>query len=81
MAIGDPAGGAPARTELVSVAPNPFNPATAIRFAMAERGPALIAVYGVDGRNDGGQPVASGTYVVALRTVAGLDSWKVTLAK
>lgn len=99
----DPSGSPARRTELLSVAPNPFNPATVIRFAMAERGWAMVAVYGVDGRlvkhlgqgsidagvhelrwdghNNEGEPVASGVYLIALRTADELDSWKVTLAK
>jgi hypothetical protein len=39
------ASGKPARTELFENSPNPFNPATAIRFALRETGPVNLAVY------------------------------------
>ncbi|HWN81583.1 MAG TPA: FlgD immunoglobulin-like domain containing protein, partial [Candidatus Udaeobacter sp.] len=51
VGIADP-GAAPvaARTGLVSIAPNPFNPATSIRFALGEQDLAVIGVYDVAGR-------------------------------
>jgi hypothetical protein len=39
------ASGNPARTELFENSPNPFNPTTAIRFALKETGPVNLAVY------------------------------------
>jgi len=39
-----------ARTGLVAIAPNPFNPATSIRFALGEQDLAVIGVYDVAGR-------------------------------
>jgi len=70
--------------------PNPFNPRTAIRYRVAESGPASLRIYGVsgrvvrtlvdgpveagehslvwDGRNDGGEAVASGIYYLRLET-------------
>ena len=37
-------------TELTSVAPNPFNPATTIRFLLGAEGPVFLAVHDVTGR-------------------------------
>jgi hypothetical protein len=39
-----------ARTELQGNAPNPFNPATAIRFALRNEGPVDLAIYDLSGR-------------------------------
>ena len=44
------AGNAPLATRIVSNAPNPFNPATKIRFDLAVTGPAHLAVYDLSGR-------------------------------
>jgi len=44
------AAGAPSRTRLVGNSPNPFNPATEIRFDLAERGSVRLEVYNVSGR-------------------------------
>ncbi len=44
------AGGLPAASGLLGIYPNPFNPATSIRFALAESGFVRLAVYGLDGR-------------------------------
>jgi len=37
------------RTELFQNAPNPFNPETTIRYAVAARGPVRIEIFGVNG--------------------------------
>ncbi|MBD3179316.1 MAG: T9SS type A sorting domain-containing protein [Candidatus Latescibacteria bacterium] len=42
--------GLPEVTRLVSVYPNPFNPATRIRFDLSRKGPVSIVVYDVSGR-------------------------------
>ncbi|HTM01235.1 MAG TPA: FlgD immunoglobulin-like domain containing protein [Candidatus Omnitrophota bacterium] len=48
----DPAGQAPpARTQLFQNAPNPFNPATTIRFSVGQRGPVRIDIFDVGGRH------------------------------
>lgn len=48
----EPAGGAPpVRTQLFQNAPNPFNPETAIRFSVAQRGPVRIDIFDVAGRH------------------------------
>jgi len=49
---GDPEGeiAAPTRTRLHQNTPNPFNPATTIRFDLATAGPVLLCVYDVAGR-------------------------------
>ncbi len=39
-----------ARTELTSIVPNPFNPATTVRFALGTEGPVFLAVHDVTGR-------------------------------
>jgi len=39
------ASGKPTKTELYENSPNPFNPTTAIRFALKETGPVNLAVY------------------------------------
>ena len=47
----DPAGGAaPVVTRLFQNAPNPFNPRTSIKFAVARKGPVEIQVFSVSGR-------------------------------
>lgn len=47
----EPTGGAPSvRTELFQNAPNPFNPATVIRFSVASRGPVRVDIFSVAGR-------------------------------
>ena len=44
------ASGVPSRTRLLGNTPNPFNPATEIRFDLAERGSIRLEVYNVTGR-------------------------------
>ncbi len=79
------------RTTLSPAAPNPFNPATTLRFTVRERGRVRLAVYDVsgrlvrvlvdgerapgaehvarwDGRDERGEPVASGVYFARLVT-------------
>jgi hypothetical protein len=46
----DPGGVAPLRTLLRANVPNPFNPATAIRFDVAQRGPVELRIYDITGR-------------------------------
>ncbi|MBM4117098.1 T9SS type A sorting domain-containing protein [bacterium] len=43
-------GPAPARSALLAALPNPFNPKTEIRYALAAAGEARLAVYDVAGR-------------------------------
>jgi YVTN family beta-propeller protein len=52
VAVADPGSTSPAvaHTGFVSIAPNPFNPATTIRFALAREGLAVVGVYDVAGR-------------------------------
>jgi hypothetical protein len=45
-----PAAGAVTRAGFVTIAPNPFNPATTIRFALAREELTVVAVYDVAGR-------------------------------
>lgn len=47
-AVGD--GPAPARSALLAALPNPFNPTTEVRYALAAAGQARLAVYDVAGR-------------------------------
>jgi len=59
------AGSLPARTALYPNYPNPFNPATAIPFALRAAGPARIAIYDATGRRvatllDGTAPAGPG---------------------
>lgn len=47
----DPAAGSPSiRTRIYQNAPNPFNPETVIRYAVARRGPVEIRIFDVAGR-------------------------------
>ncbi|MBD3179315.1 MAG: T9SS type A sorting domain-containing protein [Candidatus Latescibacteria bacterium] len=48
--VEDEDSGVPEATRLVSVYPNPFNPATRIKFDLSKKGPVSIVVYDVSGR-------------------------------
>jgi hypothetical protein len=83
--------------------PNPFNPATTIRFTLPDAQPVRLAIYGLDGRrvalladaphdagthelawdgrNDAGQPVASGTYFCRLEAGPHRQVRKMALIK
>ncbi|MCH7549497.1 MAG: hypothetical protein IH969_08205 [Candidatus Krumholzibacteriota bacterium] len=91
-AVGDNRPPSPFR--ILSVAPNPFNPETRIRFELPSQMPVSVDVWSVSGRrirvlardqvfgpgiqeirwrgrNDNGQPVASGVYFIRLSTPVG----------
>ena len=40
----------PARTQITGIAPNPFNARAVVRFTMATRDHATVAIYSADGR-------------------------------
>ncbi len=49
--VADIAGGVPAATHVVAVAPNPFNPQTVVTYDLARAGHAQLSVYDVRGRH------------------------------
>lgn len=83
--------------------PNPFNPATTLRYELAEDGPVQLVIYDVsgamvrrlvsgwqttggyavpwDGRDEAGQPVASGLYLGCLETARLRQVHKLMLLK
>lgn len=96
-------GEAPVRFELLPNLPNPFNPSTAIRFALPQSAPVRLVIYDVrgrrvrslldatlesgfhrrewDGRDDEGRLVASGVYLVQLRSGAIDQSRRMVLVR
>ena len=97
-------GAAPMPFRIVSVAPNPFNPSTTIRFSLPQRMPVTAEVWSVtgakvkvlakdqqftagenelrwNGRNDFGEPVASGVYFVRVSTELGEKVTRAVLLK
>jgi len=93
----------PQRARLLPNVPNPFNPATEIRFSLARTGPVVVDLFDTAGRHvrhmdlgaqpagdggvtwlgtdDAGLPVASGVYLVRMRTDDGIDSRRILLVK
>jgi len=93
----------PVVTGINNVFPNPFNPATTIRFAMTTTGFVRIGIYNIrgqlvrdlahemrtagyhhiqwDGKDENGNPSASGIYYVRMRTANDLSVKKIVLSK
>lgn len=93
----------PRRFALAPNFPNPFNPATTIRFSLPTAGPVRLDVYTLDGRllmtliddemgagyheiawhgrDNQGQPVASGTYFYRLEAGENSQTRKMVLMK
>jgi len=68
VALRKPAARVPGNAPLLAIQPNPFNPATVIRFSVPEAGPVHLAIHDLTGRVvrvivDG--PVAAGAHEVA----------------
>ncbi len=60
----------PAVASSLIAAPNPFNPATTLRFALAEAGPARLEVFDVAGRRVAtlcDEVLAAGPHAIAWR--------------
>ncbi len=92
-----------ARTALLAVLPNPFNPRAEIRYILARAGRATVRVHDArgavirtllaadlpagagavvwDGRDDAGNPVASGVYVCRLATDGFTHTRRLTLVR
>lgn len=102
VATGVPA--APAHAVLLPNRPNPFNPATELRFVLAEPAAVTLAIHDLagrrvrvllecaarpageqrltwDGRDDAGQALPSGVYLVRLAAAGEEHCRKVTLLK
>jgi len=98
-AVGSPALNA---YDIVAVVPNPFNPATSIRFTLPREMAVSAEIWAVDGsrvltllrgqvlpggdnevrwdgRNAGGQRVASGVYLFRLTTTLGARTARLVL--
>lgn len=89
--------------QLEGAHPNPFNPATTLRFQLAKEGQATVRIYSIagrlvrellaeplaagphdvtwNGRDDQGQSVASGVYLVQMRAPGFAAAKKITLVK
>jgi hypothetical protein len=94
---------APQTYALYPNSPNPFNPATTIRFDLPRAGQVKVRIYDVsgrlvrtlvdevlpaashvqqwDGRDDAGQQVSSGTYLLRLETNAYVRAQKMLMVK
>jgi len=92
-----------ARTALLAVRPNPFNPRTEIRYTLARAGRATVRLHDArgavvrtllaadlpagpgavvwDGRDDAGNPVASGVYLCRLAADGLVDTRRLTLVR
>ncbi len=93
----------PEEAGLLSASPNPFNPATEIRFALGTANVVELGIYDVRGQmvkrlaagpyeagahvltwlgvDEGGRRVASGTYIVKLRSGGVVQTLRVVLVK
>ncbi len=106
VVAGDPTGADDlpvARSALLAILPNPFNPRAEIRYTLARAGRATVRVHDArgavirtllaadlpagagavvwDGRDDAGNPVASGVYVCRLATNGLTHTRRLTLVR